>query len=46
LEITWNPAPLTNIVGLVVTALVVGVVGVVASLDVLRKKPLSTLRAE
>jgi putative ABC transport system permease protein len=46
LEITWNPAPLTNIVGLVITALVVGVVGVVASLDVLRKKPLSTLRAE
>ena len=46
LEISWDPAPLVNVVGLVSTALVVGVVGVTASLDVLRKKPLSTLRAE
>ena len=46
LEITWRPALLVNIVGLVLTTLVVGVVGVMASLDVLRKKPLSTLRAE
>jgi putative ABC transport system permease protein len=46
LEISWNPAPMLNIAGLVLTALVVGVVGVTASLDVLRKKPLSTLRAE
>jgi putative ABC transport system permease protein len=46
LEISWNPAPLVNLSGLVLTALVVGAVGVIASLDVLRKKPLSTLRAE
>ena len=46
LEIAWNPAPLVNLTGLVLTTLVVGVVGVVASLDVLRKKPLGTLRAE
>ena len=46
LEINWNPAPLVNLAGLALTALVVGVVGVTASLDVLRKKPLATLRAE
>ena len=46
LEINWNPAPLVNVAGLALTALVVGVVGVTASLDVLRKKPLATLRAE
>ena len=46
LEINWNPAPLVNLAGLALTAFVVGVVGVTASLDVLRKKPLATLRAE
>ena len=46
LEINWNPAPWINVVGLIATTLVVGGVGVVSSLDVLRKKPLGTLRAE
>jgi len=46
LEIAWNPAPLVNLTGLVLTTVVVGVVGVAASLDILRKKPLGTLRAE
>ena len=46
LEINWNPAPLVNLAGLGLTVLVVGVVGVTASLDMLRKKPLATLRAE
>ena len=46
LEIAWNPAPWVNVTGFVLTTLVVGVVGVAASLDVLRKKPLGTLRAE
>jgi putative ABC transport system permease protein len=46
LEINWNPAPWINVGGLIMTALVVGVVGVASSLDVLRKKPLGTLRAE
>ena len=46
LEIDWDPAPLVNLGGVVATALVVGSVGVAASLDVLRRKPLRTLRAE
>jgi putative ABC transport system permease protein len=46
LEINWTPAPWINVGGLLMTALVVGVVGVASSLDVLRKKPLGTLRAE
>ena len=45
-DITWFPAPWQNVGGVVVTAVVVGVVGVVSSLDVLRRKPLATLRAE
>ena len=45
-EIAWNPAPLLLGGGAVVTALLVGVIGVAASADVLRKKPLATLRAE
>ena len=45
-DITWFPAPLQNVVGIAVTATVVGIVGVVSSLDVLRRKPLATLRAE
>jgi hypothetical protein len=32
--------------GIVMTAIVVAAVGVIASLDVLRHKPLATLRAE
>ena len=46
LGINWDPAPWINVGGLILTALVVGIVGVAASLDVLRKKPLGTLRAE
>jgi putative ABC transport system permease protein len=46
LDIRWWPAPGTTAAGVVVTAAVVAVVGVVASLDVLRRKPLSILRAE
>ena len=46
LEIAWTPAPLVNVAGLGLTALIVTVVGVTASLDVLRRKPLATLRAE
>ena len=46
LGITWFPSALTNVVGGVVTAAAVAVTGVVASLDVLRRKPLATLRAE
>jgi hypothetical protein len=46
LEIDWNPAPVVNLGGMLLTALVVGGVGVAASLDALRRKPLGTLRAE
>jgi putative ABC transport system permease protein len=46
LELEWRAAPTLTIVGIVVTAIVVAAVGVSASLDVLRHKPLATLRAE
>ena len=46
LDINWDPTPLVNVAGMLLTTLVVGGVGVAASLDVLRRKPLSTLRAE
>ncbi len=46
LEIDWQPAPLVLAIGVALTTALVGSVGVVASLDVLRRKPLATLRAE
>ena len=45
-EIDWHPAPVVLTAGAALTALLVGTIGVVASADVLRKKPLATLRAE
>ena len=45
-EIRWYVVPVQIIGGIVLTALAVGTVGVASSLDVLRKKPLGTLRAE
>jgi putative ABC transport system permease protein len=45
-DIPWQPAPLLLATGTVLTAALVGTIGVVASLDVLRRKPLGTLRAE
>ncbi|MNC91072.1 hypothetical protein D3C83_72620 [compost metagenome] len=46
LDLPWEPAPLLTITGIVATAAFVALVGVAASLDVLRHKPLATLRAE
>ena len=46
LDVPWTPAPAVNIGGVLVTAVVVLVVGVASSVDVLRRKPLLTLRAE
>jgi putative ABC transport system permease protein len=46
LDIPWSLAPVTTVVGVAMTAVLVLVVGVAASLDVLRQKPLSTLRSE
>jgi len=45
-DIPWEPAPLLLAAGTLLTMALVGTIGVVASADVLRKKPLSTLRAE
>ena len=46
LDLTWHAAPVITIVGIIATAVCVGAIGVLASLDVLRHKPLATLRAE
>jgi putative ABC transport system permease protein len=45
-EIDWRPAPWLLVGGAVLTMVLVAVIGVVASADVLRRKPLATLRAE
>jgi putative ABC transport system permease protein len=45
-EIEWHPAPGLMVLGAAVTTALVAIIGVVASADVLRKKPLATLRAE
>jgi len=46
LDMPWLPTPLLSLAGILVTAVASAAVGVLASLDVLRGKPLSTLRAE
>jgi putative ABC transport system permease protein len=46
LDLPWEPSPAMTLGGIVVTAVFVAAVGVLASLDVLRHKPLATLRAE
>jgi putative ABC transport system permease protein len=46
LEIPWRVATAEHVTGVLLTALLVAVIGVAASLDVLRHKPLATLRAE
>lgn len=45
-EIPWRPAPGLLTAGAAITTALVGVIGVAASFDVLRRKPLATLRAE
>jgi putative ABC transport system permease protein len=46
LEIPWRIFPRENAGGVVLTAILVAAIGVLSSLDVLRNKPLATLRAE
>jgi putative ABC transport system permease protein len=46
LDMPWSPTPLITVAGILVTASFVAAIGVLASLDVLRHKPLATLRAE
>ena len=46
LDIAWKPAPFLLLAGVVVTCALVAAVGVLASAEVLRQKPLGALRAE
>jgi hypothetical protein len=46
LDIPWHVFPGEHIAGVVLTAFLVALIGVFSSLDVLRNKPLATLRAE
>ena len=46
LDAAWQPSPSITIAGIAGAAVLVGAIGVLASLDVLRHKPLATLRAE
>src|SRR5688500_7680725 len=46
LDLPWDPTPAITLTGIAATSIFVAVVGVLASADVLRHKPLATLRAE
>ncbi len=46
LDIPWRPVLHENLVGTIATSLLIMVIGVAASADVLKRKPLATLRAE
>ncbi len=46
LDIPWRVFPSEHVAGVLVTASLVAIIGVLSSLDVLRNKPLATLRAE
>jgi putative ABC transport system permease protein len=46
LEIPWRVSAGEHLAGVAATALLVATIGVLSSLDVLRHKPLATLRAE
>ena len=46
LELPWEATPGITIGGIVATSVLVAAIGVLASIDVLRHKPLATLRAE
>ena len=46
LDLPWEATPGITLVGIVATSLLVAAIGVLASLDVLRHRPLATLRAE
>ena len=46
LRIPWHPQPFVNILGAASTALLVTIVGVLASWNVIVNKPLGTLREQ
>jgi len=45
-DVAWHPEPWVTLGGMLASAVLVSVVGILASLDVLRHRPLATLRAE
>jgi putative ABC transport system permease protein len=46
LRMPWHPSPIEHVLAIGLCAVAVAGVGLIASLDVLRRKPLATLRAE
>jgi putative ABC transport system permease protein len=46
LDVPWQPTPALVVAGILASSALVTVVGILASLNVLRRKPLATLRAE
>ena len=46
LEIPWRPVLHENFIGTIATSVLIMIIGVAASADVLRRKPLAALRAE
>jgi putative ABC transport system permease protein len=46
LDMPWSATPSITVVGIAATSVLVAAIGVLASADVLRHKPLATLRAE
>ena len=46
LDIPWRPVLHENLIGTVATSLLIMIIGVAASADVLKRKPLAALRAE
>jgi putative ABC transport system permease protein len=46
LNVPWQPTPALVVAGILASSALVTVVGILASLNVLRRKPLATLRAE
>jgi putative ABC transport system permease protein len=46
LDIPWRPVVSENLIGTAATSLLIMIIGVAASTDVLRRKPLAALRAE
>ncbi len=45
-KIEWSPFPAITLLGMAVTTILVLVVGLLASADILRRRPLATLRSE
>ena len=46
LDISWAPYPAITLIGMALTTLLVCAVGLLASVDILRRRPLGTLRSE